>query len=346
MTATAIQRTFTDAPAVRKAIPVLLGISGAQGSGKTWSALEVATGIQQVVGGDIYGCDSENGRMLHYADHFKFRHVPFGAPFSPLDYLAVLEYLYKKGAKTAIIDSGSHSHDGPGGVLEMHDQLRVELARRWGCSEEKADRSAWIEPKSQLNKLITGMGQMPMNLIWCFRAKEKSGKKPEDKLGFMPIVGHELAFEMTAMCLLYPGSDGIPTWDSRLPGERLMTKLPSQYRELFLTKFKGKPLSAAVGVELAQWAAGGKQIAPGPSGPARRPLSAPTPEPDPVPPPTSELASKEQVSELQEELGRLKWTTKQIREWCITYGGVWPDKIPGDRAISALQNLIARPDPA
>jgi hypothetical protein len=319
-------RLFEDAPAVRKAIPVLLGISGAQGSGKTWSALRVAVGIQRVVGGEVYGCDSENGRMLHYADHFKFRHVPFTAPFSPLDYLAVLEHCQRRGAKTVIIDSGSHSHDGPGGVLEMHDKLRVELAAKWRTTEDKADRSAWIEPKAQLNRLITGIGQMPMNLIWCFRAKEKSGKSPEDKLGFMPIVGHELAFEMTAMALLYPGSDGVPTWDSRLPGERLMTKLPSQYRELFLTKFKGKPLSEDIGQELAAWAAGGAA-----------PASASA---------TSQPASPEQVEEIKNELSRLKWTTKQIRDWCATYGGAtWPDKIPGEKAIQALQALLAMPDP-
>ncbi len=267
-------RTFEDKPAVREAIPVLLGISGAQGAGKTWSALRVATGIQRVVGGDIYGCDSENGRMLHYADHFKFRHVPFSAPFSPLDYVEVLQHCEKRGARTAIIDSGSHCHEGPGGVLEMHDKLTKELAVKWRTTEEKASRSAWIEPKSQLNKLIMWMGQSKLNLIWCFRAKEKSGAKQDEKLGFMPIVGAELAFEMTAMALLYPGSDGVPTWDSRLPGERLMTKLPSQYRKLFLEQFKGKPLSEDIGEELAKWASGGVAHAPKPSAP---PASA-TPE--------------------------------------------------------------------
>lgn len=263
-------RTFEDKPAVREAIPVLLGISGPPSAGKTWSALAVATGIQRVVGGDIFGADSESGRMLHYADHFKFRHIPFTAPFSPLDYLDLLRYCEGRGAKTLIIDSGSHSHEGPGGVLEMHDKLTTELAKRWKTSEEKASRAAWIEPKSQLNKLVMGIGQSKMNMIWCFRAKEKSGKTPEDKLGFMPIVGGELAHEMTAMALLYPGSDGVPKWDSAMPGERLMTKLPRQYRELFLEKFKGKALSADIGEELARWASGGtvQSVRPGTQAPA------------------------------------------------------------------------------
>ena len=38
---------------------------------------------QRVCGGDIFVIDTEARRALHYADAFKFRHVPFGAPFDP-----------------------------------------------------------------------------------------------------------------------------------------------------------------------------------------------------------------------------------------------------------------------
>jgi hypothetical protein len=363
-------RVFEDVPAVRGAIPVLLGVSGAAGSGKTFSALRLAAGIQQVVGGDIIGCDSEANRMLHYADLFKFRHLSFGAPFGPLDYLAMLEHCQKKGAKTVIIDQVSNEHEGPGGVLEIHDKLTKELARKWGTSEEKASRAAWIEPKMQRQRFVNSFMQMPMNMIFCFRAKEKSGKTPDDHLGFQPVAGGEIAFAMTAMCLLYPGSDGVPTWDSRMVGEKLMTKLPTYYKKLFLEEFKGKPLSEDIGRKLAEWSAGGPTSLPAgstKSAPANAgnsgtpsaiqssekcswcggvhgggPESCPKPK---TPGPTRRIegtgpADPAVIEEIKGELKRLMWTTKQVKEWCMQFGCDWPTKLSARYATQALQALL------
>ncbi len=43
-------RTFTLKPAVRTQVPLLLGIVGASSSGKTYSALRLATGMAKVFG--------------------------------------------------------------------------------------------------------------------------------------------------------------------------------------------------------------------------------------------------------------------------------------------------------
>src|ERR1700721_3044724 len=115
------ERQFTDALGVRREVPIHVGIVAPSGGGKTKYSLRLATGMQRVTGGDIFGVDSEANRMLHYADDYKFRHVPFGAPFDALSYLAAVEYCAKKGAKIIIIDSASHLHEGPGGTLEMHE---------------------------------------------------------------------------------------------------------------------------------------------------------------------------------------------------------------------------------
>ncbi len=98
-------RTFTAVPAVRESVPLLVGLMGPSGSGKTFSALRLATGIQSVAGGDIYGIDSEARRMLHYADRFKFKHIQFDAPFGSLDYLAAIRYCASQGAKVIIINA-------------------------------------------------------------------------------------------------------------------------------------------------------------------------------------------------------------------------------------------------
>src|SRR6185436_12769992 len=75
----------------------------------------------------------------------------------------------------------------------------------------------------------------------------------------MPICGDEFAFEMTANCLLLPRANGVPTWASDEPGERVMMKLPIQFQTILS---EPQPLSETIGEQLAQWAAGGAQAAP------------------------------------------------------------------------------------
>ncbi len=257
-----MSRTFEDSVAVREATPLLVGLIGPSGSGKTFSALRLATGIQRVSGGDVYMIDTEARRGLHYAEDFRFRHVPFGAPFSPLDYLEAIAHCVKRGAKTIIVDSMSHEHEGPGGVLEMHEAALTRMAGSDYSKRAKMTMLAWAEPKQQRRRMINSIIQMEANFIFCFRAKEKlkmeRGKEPE-KLGFMPQAGEEFVYEMVLKCLLMPGSKGVPTWDSDMPGERLMIKLPRQFEGLFST---GPQLTEEIGMKLAEWAAGAPQAAP------------------------------------------------------------------------------------
>jgi hypothetical protein len=251
-----VTRKFEDKPAVRERVPLLVGLVGASGSGKTYSALRLATGIQRVVGGDIGVIDTEARRALHYADTFKFRHLEFGAPFGPLDYLAAIEHMAGK-VKTLIIDSMSHEHEGPGGVLEMHEQELDRIAGTDWAKREKNNFTAWVKPKQQRRQLINRLLQLDLNIVFCFRAKEKlkikQGEKPK-ALGWMPIAGEEFVYEMTANCLLYPGSGGVPTWHPEEFGERQMIKLPAQFKSVFTRE---QPLSEDIGEALAKWAEGG-----------------------------------------------------------------------------------------
>jgi hypothetical protein len=250
------ERTFTDSVAVRGNVPLLIGLVGPSSSGKTLSALRLATGIQRVVGGDIYCVDTEANRALHYADSHKFRHVPFTAPFDPLSYLAAVEHCAKKGAKTIIIDSASHLHEGPGGVLEMHESECARLMAAWQTTREKVQMAAWQKPKSDLRKFLNAVLQMQVNTIWAFRAKEKlkiiPGQPPKP-LGFMPISGDEMIYDMTLNCLLYPNSGGVPSWHPEEMGERATVKLPEQFKDIFR---EVKPLDEDIGEQLARWAAG------------------------------------------------------------------------------------------
>jgi hypothetical protein len=249
-------RAFEDKPAVREKVPLLVGLVGPSGGGKTFSALRLASGIQRVTGGDIFCIDTEASRAKHYADRFKFRHVEFGAPFGPLDYLAAIEHCTKKGAGIIIVDSMSHEHEGPGGVLEMHEAETTRLAEAWKCDRAKVQMSAWSKPKQERRRLINSILQMPCNFLFCFRAKQKlkieKGKDPE-QMGFMPIAGEEFVFEMSLNCLLLPNAGGVPTWQSKEIGEKMMIKLPEQFKPMF---DKDVPMSEEHGENLAKWASG------------------------------------------------------------------------------------------
>jgi AAA domain len=247
----AAARTFTAELGVRKAVGLIIGLVGPSSSGKTYSALRLASGIREVTGGDIDFIDTESGRALYYADKFRFNHVRLTEPFSPLDYLAALQYCVKRGTKTIVIDSMSHEHEGKGGVLDWHEQECERLIALWSKNGKTVTRdtvqlAAWKTPKDARTELINTMLQMNVNLVMTYRAKEKikivTGKPPID-LGWQPIAGEQYIYEMVLQALLPPNSEGVPIWKSDNPNEQAIMKRPEQ-------------LDEETGRQLAQWAAG------------------------------------------------------------------------------------------
>src|SRR5690606_33406969 len=100
-------------PAKREQVSLLIGVAGASGSGKTYSALRLATGLCNGKGMAVI--DTEAGRALHYADQFKFDHCDMRPPFRPDAYRAAIEAADTKGYDVIVIDSVSHEWAGEGG---------------------------------------------------------------------------------------------------------------------------------------------------------------------------------------------------------------------------------------
>ena len=188
----------------------LIGLMGCGGSGKTFSALRLATGIQAITGGDIYGIDTESRRMLHYADMFKFKHIQFDPPHGSLDYLAAIEQSYAAGGRIVVVDSMSHEHSGVGGMIEFQERELDRLAGDDPAKRERMKMLAWQRPKAARRRLIDRMLQINANFIFCFRAKETvkpvkiAGKVEIVPQGFMPIAGDAFLFEQTVNILLLP----------------------------------------------------------------------------------------------------------------------------------------------
>ena len=296
-------RKFAIKTGVRESVPILIGLMGPSGSGKTMSALRLATGIQQVTGGKVYAIDTEARRMLHYADMFKFEHMQFDAPFGSLDYLAAIRQCVADGAHIVVVDSLSHEHEGPGGMLDLHER---ELDRLAGDDWQKRERMkmlAWQRPKAERRLLINGLLQLNANFIFCFRAKNSvrpikiDGKTEIVPMGFMPIAGEEFVFEMTMNCLLLPAAKGVPTWQSENMGERQMIKSAAQFAKLFE---QSKPLDETIGRALAEWARG--------SVPSQRPptateKAAPPNKPEPTAP-GGAADNSEVIAKADAELGK------------------------------------------
>ncbi len=322
-------------------LPLLIGLTGPSGSGKTYSALRLATGIQSVVGGDIFVIDTEQRRSLHYSDKFKFQHVNFGEPFGSLDYLEALRFAKKSGAGCVVIDSCSHEHDGPGGLLEQWDAEMKRLAGddygTWKA--EKYNMQAWQKPKAARRKLIAALtSELDLPTIFCFRAREttKPEKVTDDRgrtktvmvdQGFKSIAADEWIFEMALSALLLPGSCGVPTWHSDKPGERLVIKLPEQFKNL--AEPPPHPLDERTGERLARWAKGeGKPVqrAPSKSAPAPAAAEGAAAGGDATPSEVAaEVIAKFKAATTVEQIDAAWKQTKEDRAWCEAADPTWPD---------------------
>jgi len=240
-------------------VPLLIGLTGPSGSGKTFSALRLASGIREVVGGEIFVVDTEQRRALHYADRFDFKHVNFEAPFGALDYLEALRFCKAQGAGVVVIDSCSHEHDGPGGLLEQHEAYLDKIDPSGNDWKKRAQQAipGWAKVKGGRRKLIAAITtELNMPVIFCFRAKKGievvRGQNPIDK-GYTSIGATEWLFELALNALFLPGAGGVPTWRSDLKGEQEAIKLPEQFRAI---AERGGPMTEAIGRSLAKWAAG------------------------------------------------------------------------------------------
>lgn len=210
--------TFT----IKQAEPVndrlLIAMIGPQGSGKTTSALRLATGIVNKTGGKICVIDTEKKRALKYAKSFNFFHIEFEPPFSPKRYDEAVQYAESQGfgaGDVIIIDSTSHEHDGPGGVLEIHDEYMKSKNYN-----QKFNMLGWNHAKKDRKRFIYfTLQRTPCHVILCFRAKEDlkevkvNGKTQYINDGLVPVGADEYFYEMDISITLPKGAKGKPDWN-------------------------------------------------------------------------------------------------------------------------------------
>lgn len=231
--------------AQREGARLVIGIAGVSGSGKTYTALQLAWGMANGDASKVGFLDTENKRGSLYADSLvskdgqihQFLIGDLYAPFSPQRYIdAILEF-QKAGVEVLIIDSVTHEWEGAGGCQEIAANTTSRMAD-------------WKRAKAEHKRFMNALLQSDMHVICCIRAREKTdftNPKEPKALGLQPIQEQNFMFEMTASVMMH---------DSGQRQEVL--KCPADLVDI-LGRGNGY-LSAKDGLQLRKWVDGAKAL--------------------------------------------------------------------------------------
>ena len=255
-----------------------IGISGASGTGKTYTALLMARGIAEEMtgrkGAPIGYIDTENRRALHYKQAFpEMLHLDFKATddqgsmlgFGPERWIEAIDAADAAGLPVVILDSLSHSWEGVGGILDLQaeelDRLTSEAEAkaggRYAVDPAKFSEQAWIKPKARYRRLVDRIVRARTNIIICNRAKpvrqagfgEKAKNARQTKLRRDDVpwdISGDAAmiFEMVVSVILDPSAPGCPVHQ---------IKVADQFKSLLDPRH---PMNSETGRQMAEWAKG------------------------------------------------------------------------------------------
>lgn len=237
--------------AERAGARLVIGLAGVSGSGKTYTALQLAWGLANGDANKVGLLDTENRRGSLYADILKdkggnihrFLIGDLDAPFSPQRYIdAILEF-QAAGVEVLVIDSVSHEWNGLGGVLSIVDGFEKSI-------------TGWKKGKPEHKRFMNVLLQSDMHIIVCIRASQKTDwKDPKNPraLGIMPVQQEEFMFEMTASMMMWDGGRS-----------RDVLKCPEELAPIFgaVGDVHQGYLTARNGLSLRKWVDGGVSLDP------------------------------------------------------------------------------------
>lgn len=182
---------FTQAQ--RRRAKLKLAVTGPPGSGKTMSALRLATGLVGP-GGRIALVDTENSSASLYADRFRFDTLDIAPPYEAEKFVEAINAAVAAGYDCLIIDSASHFWKG---VLEF----KGALDSRGGNSFTN-----WNQAGKKYDAGLAGILQSNIHLIACLRSKveyvieqDLKGKAVPKKIGLAPVFRDEGEYEFTTV---------------------------------------------------------------------------------------------------------------------------------------------------
>lgn len=176
--------------ATKEQLKLRMALIGPAGSGKTYSALNIARHL----GKRIAVIDTEHGSASKYAGLFEFDVVELDS-FHPQNYIAGIQAAQQAGYDVLIIDSLSHAWMGKYGALELVDRA----AKR---SPSGNSFAAWRDVTPLHNQLIEAMLGARLHLIVTMRSKmeyvqdkDEKGRTQIRKVGLQPVQRDGLEYE-------------------------------------------------------------------------------------------------------------------------------------------------------
>ena len=168
-----------------------MAIIGPAGSGKTYTALAVATGL----GKKVAVIDTERGSASKYSSIFGFDVLNLES-FSPTNYIMAIDDASKAGYDVVVIDSLSHAWVGRDGALEQVDKAKAR-------SQSGNSFTAWRDVTPLHNKMVDAIIGAKMHVIATMRTKteyimekdERTGKTVPKKIGTQPVQRDNLDYE-------------------------------------------------------------------------------------------------------------------------------------------------------
>ncbi|GAA4801769.1 AAA family ATPase [Litoribaculum gwangyangense] len=215
----------------RHNVKLRLGISGASGFGKTYSALQLAYGMTNDWS-KIAVIDTENASASLYADLGDFNVLNLNPPYSPERYIKAINICEEANMEILVLDSVSHEWQGDDGCLQIHEQLGGRF-------------QDWAKVKPRHQKFIDRILSSRCHIITTARRKTdysldvgSNGKSKVVKHGTKEITSEGFEYELTL--------------NFELINENHLCKVSKDRTNLF----QGKPefiIDTEVGKQLKAW---------------------------------------------------------------------------------------------
>ena len=157
---------FKAVEAVREKIAVKVALMGASGSGKTYGAMKLATGMldemEKIDGkrGKILLANTEGSRGRYYANEFKYDIVDLEPPYNPELFVDLINYAVDEKYSVLIIDSSSAEWEGKGGCLELQQQLGGKY-------------QDWARISPRHDRFIDALALSPIHIIATMKGKDQ-----------------------------------------------------------------------------------------------------------------------------------------------------------------------------
>ena len=179
--------------ATREQVWLKILLSGASGSGKSYTALRLATGIAKKCNSEIAYIGTEGSRDKYYSNEFSYDLMQLEDPYTTDKYIQAIEMAVEAGYKVLIIDSLSHEWKW---LNDTHDKMPGNTFTNWGK----------LKPKHRqfMDKILNS----PIHVIATARGKddwvleEKNGKQTPKKVGMGQQQDKDISYEYTVSLML------------------------------------------------------------------------------------------------------------------------------------------------